>query len=54
MIKIKKVICPSCGRITEKKEYNFLSDVINGSIKEWPLYVQNKDIQGIEFCAICR
>jgi hypothetical protein len=54
MLKIKRVICPDCGKIQEKKEYIFDYDVIQGNVKEWPLQIENQDINGLEFCAVCR
>lgn len=54
MLKIKKIICPSCGRITEKKEHDFNFDVIQGNTKEACLCRSDKIIDGIEFCQICR
>jgi hypothetical protein len=54
MLKIKNVICPVCGKIEEKKEYDFLSDVIQGNIKEYIKDIHNIQIDGLKFCAVCR
>jgi hypothetical protein len=54
MQKIKKTICPGCGKIIEKKENDFIFDVIQGNTSE-NLILQNDNlIHGIEYCAICR
>ena len=54
MLKIKRVICPACGKIEEKKEFDFLENVIQGNIKENCLVIKEKIINGLEFCAVCR
>jgi len=53
-IKTKNVICPACGKITQKKEFDFLSDVIEGNTKEILKEIDGKKIEGMEFCKICR
>lgn len=54
MEKTKKIICPQCGRITEKRELIFLSDVIEGKIKEIYKEINGENINGVEYCSICR
>jgi hypothetical protein len=54
MLKIKRVICPQCGRIQEKKEFDFLENVIQGNIKEECLIIEENFIHGMEFCQVCR
>ena len=54
MLKIKRVICPACGKIEEKKEFDFLENVIHGNIKEECLLINEEFINGLEFCAVCR
>lgn len=54
MEKIINVICPSCGKIDKKKEFEFLDNVIQGKSKESCKIINDKQINGIEYCAICR
>jgi formylmethanofuran dehydrogenase subunit B len=54
MYKIKNVICPGCGKIEEKEEIDFLENVIQGNIKEECLLINEKFINGLQFCAVCR
>lgn len=50
LTRIKKTICPSCGRIEEKEEIFFLADVLEGITKE----IVKAGIDGVKWCSICR
>jgi len=53
MLKTKKIICASCGRIQEKKEFDFLLDVIEGKTSEILKDIKNVQIEGVNYCSIC-
>lgn len=52
--KIKKLVCAGCGKIEEKKENDFLLDVIEKNVKEWPLQIENETVNGFFWCNVCR
>jgi len=54
MEKIQNVICPNCGKISEKKYNDFIDGYIRGQVKEIRKFIEDVQIDGIEYCAVCR
>lgn len=50
MKKIKRLICPGCGKVEEKEEIYFLAEVIQGKAEE----IKKAGVDGIKWCPICR